>query len=99
MEITYRLDCSTDEFKLKNAAAQRQFRDLCDNYAVYRDNRRDSVLTESRRAGLRGIHVQTRDGVLVYTEMLRLAKVALEAFEREDSRLQMPMGDRRNERG
>ena len=62
MQISYQLDCSTDEFRLKNSAAQRQFRDLCDNYTVYRNNRRDSVLTDSRRAGLRGIRVQTKDG-------------------------------------
>ncbi len=98
MQISYQLDCGTDEFRLKNSAAQRQFRDLCDNYTVFKNNRRDSVLTDSRRTGLRGIRVQTREGVLVYTEMLRMARAALVAFEKEDSYLKPSLGDRRDGR-
>jgi hypothetical protein len=82
------IDHKTEEWQAQNARARRAFIDLTDNYVLrHPSGKRDVVTTEKRREMLRGILCTLSDKTPVYSEMLRLARAALDGFDREDSKV------------
>jgi hypothetical protein len=78
----------TEEWQAQNARARRAFLDLADNYVKrFPNGHRDVVTTEKRRGMLRGILCALPDRTPVYSEMLRLARAALDGFDIEDSKV------------
>src|ERR1700720_1344889 len=78
----------TEEWQAQNARARRAFLDLADGYIKqFRNGKRDVATTEKRREMLRGILCTLPDRTPVYSEMLRLARAALNGFDIEDSKV------------
>jgi hypothetical protein len=85
---------NSEAFKKTQKEAKEKFDNLCDTYTLVRPSgKTDHTTTQERRAGLKAIKAVHRqkdkagNGVLVYTEMLKVAKELLNGFEREDSKV------------